>query len=155
MKTFNLQQPDSVTGIIHEAPFVSAYSRPPVRPTITCTTDLTVQSFKEECDINSIMEQYQATGIIDHRNLLEPQWGEVPDFDFHTAENLLLEARDKFNALPSNIRERFQNQPAAMMAFLQDEANRAEGESLGLLAPRLPVQVEAPTPPLPPAKPEV
>ncbi|WNK14274.1 MAG: internal scaffolding protein [Microvirus sp.] len=153
MKSHPFKQSGSISGILHEAPFASAYTDAPVRPVIVCTTDLTIQSFKTECDINHIMAQYQATGIIDHLNRLPPQWGDAPDYDFHTAENLLLEARDKFNALPSQVRERFGNQPANMMAFLQDEANRTEGEQLGLLAPRLPIQVEAPTPPPSPAKP--
>ncbi|WNK14280.1 MAG: internal scaffolding protein [Microvirus sp.] len=152
MKTTPFKQSGSVSGILHDAPFASAYTDAPCRPTIVCTTDLTVQSFKEECDINHIMATYQATGIVDHFNRLQPQWGEAPDYDFHTAENMLLEARDKFDALPSNIRERFGNEPANMMAFLQSEKNRPEGELLGLLAPRAPIQVEAPATPIPPAK---
>ncbi|WNK14285.1 MAG: internal scaffolding protein [Microvirus sp.] len=151
----SIKQSNAATGVIPDSPFVSAYAEQPIRPTVHCTEDLTIQSFKEECDINHIMEQYQATGIIDHVNLLTPQWGEVPDYDYHMAENLLIEARDKFGALPSNVRERFHNSPLELMEFLQSEENRSEGEKLGLIAPRLPIQVEAPTPPepLPSAKP--
>lgn len=116
--------------------FRSAYGSERVRPTVICTVDMARQEFKEECDINVIMRQYEATGIVDHLNRLSPQWGEVPSFDFRESMEMVREAQEKFDALPSRVRERFGNDPHQMMLFLGDEDNRAEGEKLGLLTPR-------------------
>lgn len=136
-------------GQLECAPFVSAYSIRPLRPTLDCDPleDRTDQSFARECDINFIMKQYEEIGVVEHLNRLQPQWGEVPDFDFHASMEMIREAELKFEALPASLRDRFGNDPHNFMEFFTREENRAEGERLGLLTPR-PVP---PPPPPPPA----
>ena len=48
-------------------------------------------------------------------------------------------------ALPSRVRRRFDNDPAELMEFLADEANREEAVMLGLIEKEEPVQ-PAPAP---------
>lgn len=133
--------------------FLSAYSEDRPRPVLICNPedDRTDQFFREECDINTIMKQYESYGVIDHLNRLEPQWADVPEFDYRESVHLICEAEAKFGALPAILRARFDNDPHAFLEFFNREENRAEGEKLGLLVPRAPAPT-APTPPTPPAE---
>ena len=99
---------------------------------------VTKQEFRSECDINNIMGKYIGQGI------MPAPWSNPPvarygDFseaaDYHTAQNIILMARQRFESLPSRLRERFGNDPAQLLAFLDDQANRPEAEKLGLVAP--------------------
>lgn len=89
--------------------------------------------FAEECDINRIMARYTRTGVLPSTR----SGGTYGDFtgvtDFLDAQNRVLNAQREFDALPSNIRERFRNSPAVLIEFLQDESNRPEAEKLGLV----------------------
>jgi phage internal scaffolding protein len=100
------------------------------------TPSMTKQQFKDECDINVIMAQYQQTGIIDFLNKHEPQYIDCTGFDFDQAQYTVAQAQSLFNDLPSSIRARFENQPSAFLNFVQDENNRGEAEKLGLVRPR-------------------
>ena len=46
---------------------------------------------------------------------------------------MLSNARESFAMLPSSIRKRFDNDPGLLLAFLDDENNREEAFSLGLI----------------------
>lgn len=106
----------------------------------------TKQQFKDECDINRIMKRYQQTGVIDHVNRAQPRFGDLETVDFQTAMNLVIDAEQRFLALPAEVRDRFGNDPARLLAFVGDEKNRAEAVKLGLLDPPA-----APVPPPSPA----
>lgn len=93
------------------------------------------QEFKAECDINNIMKRYETTGQLTHLAKRSPMWGDVPSMDFQQSLQLVLNARADFAALPSAIRDRFANDPAKLLAFLQDANNREEGIRLGLIDP--------------------
>lgn len=126
--------------------FVTAYG-PKNRSAVVTRDDRTIQSFKDECDINKILASYAATGQLTHVNPNPPQWGEVTATDFQTAMQTVIDARSAFDALPAKVRDRFDSDPAKLLAFLRNPENRAEAVSLGLLnAPVTPT----PTPPPPP-----
>jgi len=93
----------------------------------------TKQSFKKECDINAIMAKYQKTGAITHFAKHSPQYGIADGQTFQDAMNLVCEAQEMFNELPSSIRSRFGNDPAAFLDFVNDEGNADEMEKLGLI----------------------
>lgn len=123
--------------------YPSAYS-PKIKSSIHFDPllDRTKQSFKDECDINVILRRYAATGQLDHLNLRTPLYGEIQPVDFQQAMGLVVEARAMFQALPAEVRDRFQNDPAKLLAFVSDEKNRPEAERLGLV-------VKKSTPPAP------
>lgn len=100
--------------------------------------DRTRQSFKDECDINVIMKRYAATGQLDHMNTRAPIWGEVPDLDFNAAMHIVVRAREDFERLPANVRDRFANDPAQLLLFISKPENQAEAEKLGLTVPKAP-----------------
>lgn len=132
--------------VFSQIPFRHAYG-PKLRSALAFTgPGRTHQSFKDDCDINIIMSRYQQTGVIEHLAKRPPMWGDVPNLDFHQAMGLLIEAREKFDSLPSAVRERFGNDPLKMVDFLKDAANRQEAEKLGLLTPREPARGAPDTP---------
>ena len=78
------------------------------------------QSFRDECNINNIMKQFEKTGLIAHQRLTG---GSYDDFigspEYHDAMNQILDAQASFEALPAKIRARFGNDPAAFLDFAQ------------------------------------
>lgn len=97
---------------------------------------MTQQQFKDECDINRIMDRYLRTGVLSDP-LQQRQPGTYGDFselgDYMEHMNKVVEAREMFEALPAKVRERFANNPANMIEFVMDSDNRAEAIKLGLL----------------------
>lgn len=97
---------------------------------------MTQQQFADECDINRIMDRYMRTGCLsDPLSQMRP--GTYGDFselgDYMENMNKVIEARNMFEALPAKVRERFGNNPGAMIDFVMDPNNQNEAISLGLL----------------------
>lgn len=111
----------------------SAFDTPPDEGIGDFPPTLSQQQFKDECDINVIMDRYTATGQA-------PQFvgAFFDDFsdvrEFHEAQNILLAAQEEFLSLPARVRERFNNDPGRLLEFVNDEANREEAAKLGLLS---------------------
>lgn len=94
---------------------------------------LAQQQFKDECDINTILERFNVTGQLPV-GPLQPQFGDFSGItDYQTALNAVLDAQESFDALPARVRERFANDPAAFVDFCLDAANRDEMKALGLI----------------------
>lgn len=106
-----------------------------VRVGLACSVeeDMCQQSFKEECDINTIVRRFGLTGVMPEtmRMPLNGDFTNVPDFQ--TALNMVREASDEFMRLPAEVRKRFGNDPGELMVFLEDEKNREEAVKLGLV----------------------
>lgn len=97
---------------------------------------LTVQNEIENCDINNIMKKYEKTGLIDHVREHPGQYVDlVAPESYHAALNVILEAQSSFHQLPAALRKRFNNDPAEMLAFTQDDKNIPEMRELGMLPP--------------------
>lgn len=117
-------------------------------PRVTFTTDkksLTHQSMADECDINRIMAKFQKTGILDHRNSFEGQYGDFTNApeDYHSSMNAVLSAETMFKSLPSSVRKKFQNDPGQFIDFVGDPANKKEMISMGLAYPEKPGATDA------------
>jgi len=94
---------------------------------------LAQQHYKDECDINNILRQFNITGLLPEQPL-SPRYGDFSGIgDYHTALNRVIAAQDEFDGLPANIRARFDNDPANLIEFLENEKNRPEAEELGLV----------------------
>jgi len=137
------------------------FIRKPYGPTIPVRLvndeeSMTHQSFKEECDINTIMAKYKRTGLITHVNEHQGQYGQFVDVqDYQTSMNQIIDAQNAFMELPAALRKRFNNDAGDFLAFVQDPKNADEMVDLGL-RPRPPAEprTEASPPPAPPPKPE-
>lgn len=98
---------------------------------------LTHQEFKEECDINTIIDRF---GI--GENPIEAQkWvtnvdiSDAPD-NYMDVMNQLNAARDQFMSLPAKVRSTFDNDPSRFVDFVSDPANIDEMVRLGLASER-------------------
>lgn len=105
----------------------------------------TKQADKEACDINNILRRYEKTGILSDMILENPQYGDFSDVaSFQEACQVVRVAEEQFGALSARVRERFGNDPANMLAFCADPANRAEMVDLGLAVAPSPATPTAP-----------
>lgn len=103
------------------------------------TPSLTRQADAEDCDINVMMAKYQATGIEPRVNPRAPQWGDFSSVvGFQEALNIVRQSEADFMLLPAEVRDRFGNDPAGLLRFLEDPANREEAERLGIVVPPAP-----------------
>lgn len=103
---------------------------------IDCSKDvpLTQQSAKDECDINLIVEKAKRGAIVSHVNPAAPQYGSLIGFpSFREALDIVTKAQLAFAALDARIRDRFANDPAKLVDFLQDSKNLEEAIALGLV----------------------
>lgn len=118
--------------------FYTLYNKPPQIDLRFEKPTLTKQAPANEVDINTIMDRYERNG-----ELPQPRPAVYGDAlavgDFETAMNIVNAGREAFEALPAKLRDRFANDPARFLAFVNDEANYDEALSLGLVEPR-PVQ---------------
>ena len=99
----------------------------------------TKQSFKEQCDVNSIIARFQSTGVPQHLNQGQASFGDFSNVDdYHSAMNKVRTAELGFSELPSALRSRFGNDPARLVEFLQDPENLDEAIELGLASKPVP-----------------
>ncbi len=94
------------------------------------------QSFVDECDINFIMNKWKRTGELPPDHKQPPTYGDFTNVaDYMQAQNSILQADQAFGALPAWMRARFQNDPAELIAFVDDPQNLEEAQKLGLVEP--------------------
>lgn len=113
------------------------------------------QQFKDECDINTIIERFGLSGELP-QNLRVPLVGEFAEVgDYQQALNKLIEADDAFMQMPANIRARFGNDAGAFVDFVSDERNVEQAREWGLTRPqeaaRAPIEVRVMAEPVPTA----
>lgn len=106
----------------------------------------TQQQFKDEVDTNKIITRYQQTGQIriDARKAMYGDFTNVTNFN--DAMNQLAYAQQAFDQLPAAIRDRFNNDPAQMLRFLDDPTQRDEAVRLGLAVAPTPAKAPPPAP---------
>lgn len=114
---------------------ISAYSPKKRLRTTFSTKGRTKQAFKAECDINNILSRFLRTGVMDFANKNQARYGDCTGVEYQAAMCTVAAAKSMFNDLPAHIRNRFENEPAQFLDFVQDEKNREEAAALGLLKP--------------------
>jgi len=101
------------------------------------------QQFKDNCDINRIMDRARHTGQIPMTGRQPLNMGgdfEVPSIDFMYAQNLVIDTRRAFDALPAKIRKEFNNDPYQLVRAVEDPNMREKLIELGVLnKPPVPV----------------
>lgn len=95
---------------------------------------MTVQADAETLDINYIVKQFGVTGQLPF-GAAPPEYADYTDLpdDYHSAMTFIRENDDLFSQLPSNLRDRFNNNTADFLDFISDSNNRAEAIRLGLI----------------------
>lgn len=90
------------------------------------------QHQKDEVDINQIMARYVKTGVIDHVAQYKGQYTENRETDYHSAMNLITRADQMFLDLPSQVREKFSNDPGKFLEFVENPDNHSKLTEMGL-----------------------
>lgn len=82
------------------------------------------QSFKKQCNINLIMEQYAKTGMLPYQSTQTPQFIDCSQVtDLQTAFSIANNAIESFNSLPPEVRKAMDNNPANLESFILDKDN--------------------------------
>lgn len=95
---------------------------------IKCADD----SFREECDVNTILRRFMKTGEIEYRKNPGVYQDVSEISDLEGSLNQINKANAAFDALPADIRFRFGNSPIEMINFLQNPENYEESIKMGL-----------------------
>lgn len=126
-------------------------TRPYPRKLIKFTQESkTHQSFHKECNINSIMANYEKSGLLTHTNNREPAFGDFSEMpSYQDSLDLIIHSQSLFDKLPALVRKRFHNDPVEFLEFAQNSENQAEMVKLGLATLKEPHEPkpEKPTPP--------
>ena len=104
---------------------------------------LAQQQFLEETDINEIVRRFGVTGQVPVTMRMPMAEDFVGITDYHTAMNAVRAGQESFDALPAELRERFENDPGKFVEFCLDPKNKDEAVELGLAVPS---PVVSPTP---------
>lgn len=122
----------------------------PEREGVEVKGSMTVQSSKDECDINVIVKRFGVTGMLPIVPM-PPSAAEFSEvFDFQSAMNVVAEATQSFGALDANVRKRFNNDPHDYVQFCLERdkkgalVNLVEMRKMGLAVPEKEI---APVPP--------
>lgn len=93
----------------------------------------TKQCFKDEVNINNIVNKYIKYGKLPDMIQRDPQFGDFSDVpSYQESLNILQKANDQFMELPAIVRKKFGNDPLQMLDFVSDPANKEEMYDLGL-----------------------
>lgn len=129
-----------------DLPFFTRFHHPVSSVRVLVSPSRTRQEYKRECDINYILARVGA-GL---QQLVPPDAAyvdvsEIPA-DYQECLAKIADTAERFAALPSALRERFENNPSKLLAFLANESNRAEAEKLGLIISKSAAQAAAEPP---------
>lgn len=109
---------------------------------LDCSQDKgrTQQQFKEETDINTIVERFGISGEMPPTMAFPTEQDFTETFDFQTSMNVIVQARESFMTLPAKARARFQNDPQQFMEFMHNDENVEEAIKMGLAIKREPIE---------------
>ncbi|AZL82816.1 internal scaffolding protein [Apis mellifera associated microvirus 16] len=100
---------------------------------VTGDETLVKQSFKDECDINLIVERNKATGLLTHVREGQPMYGDFTAVtNYEAALQVVIEAENMFADLPSHVRDFFANNPAEFVNFASNPENADKLVEMGL-----------------------
>lgn len=108
---------------------------------------MTIQSEKDNCDINVIMNRYATCGTpLPYRtDGVQPVYADVSELgDYMENFQRCKQAEEMFNNLPSALRKELDNNPANLLPFIQDEKNKERCYEYGLLNKPIVEALEAP-----------
>lgn len=95
----------------------------------------TIQSAKDDSDINIIVRRFGITGQMPGISRM-PSYGDFRGVaDFKSAMNVIRDTEEMFMALPSGLRKKFGNDPQNYLEFVTNPDNIEEMRKLGLAKP--------------------
>jgi len=119
----------------------------------TTGESLTQQSHAAAADVRNIIKQYDRTGLIANVNKGIAQYGDYSEInEYAEALNMVREAEQSFQEIPSHIREQFNNNAGLFFEFATNPKNSEKMVEMGLAqAPQKELEVSTKSDPAPPA----
>lgn len=113
--------------------FNTRYNPPESPALIFEQPSMTDRSFRDECDINHIVQRCMQTGVLPQvEGGVYGDFVDLPD-NLQDSYALIQDAGDRFMQLSSDVRREFNNDPMQLLTFLQNPANRQRAGELGLI----------------------
>ena len=111
------------------------HDRRPVKLKMLPGEGRTEQQHVDACNINNILKRYKQTGVLQHITDVKKRFADVTGEDFHHYMTIVAEAETLFEEQPSEIRNRFKNDPGAFLDFVHDPENAKELVEMNLALP--------------------
>jgi len=97
---------------------------------------MTKQAPGDDANINTIMGKFRKTGVIPNLNLKQPVYADFSEAtDYLTAHNSLMAANERFFELPSRLRKACDNDPAKLIAYVNNPDNHDDLVEFGVIQP--------------------
>ena len=133
--------------------FHTVYDRPIVVGSSNEEPSRTLQQFKDEADVNYLIQRYMKTGMF-YNPLTQTARKRIPDFGdyssigtFAEQQQHLISVYEEFSLMPAKVRERFSNNPALFVEFAGDPKNIKECMKMGIFVDTsVPAKTELPPP---------
>lgn len=116
-------------------------SNDPVTGELVYLPSMTKQEFQYECDVNNVVKQFKPHHMqaMLAANLASGAYTDLPDaYDYQDALHMVRDAEERFLTMPAKVRDRFGQDPANFLAFINNPDNLDEARTLGLAAPAAP-----------------
>lgn len=112
----------------------SYFDQPPRNHLRITSVSMTEQSHARDCDINRLVSQYQRSGVLgDPSTYREMVYGNFSEIgSYHEQMQVMKDAKEKFDALPSNIRDAFGNDPGRLIDAVLDPSQKEKLQALGV-----------------------
>lgn len=95
------------------------------------------QEFKDEVDINTIAKRFGLTGELPENVPMVLQGDFTQVVNFQGAWDLIVKARESFQAMPAEVRAEFDNDAAKFVEFTSNPKNFDRVAELGLVRPEV------------------
>lgn len=123
--------------------FFTRFSPPPNVGFSSSSPSLTLQSDLKDSLVENVLARHVA-GLERPRTPIFGDFSHTPK-DFAEAYEIFSDASERFSQLPSEVRDRFANDPLKLLTFLSDPRNREEAIRLNLVTDRASGPVEGST----------
>lgn len=97
---------------------------------------VTDQAALREADVNEIVRRYDVSVYLDgpNANYINAAFGTgITGQPYSDLMNLVVAAREAFEGMPADLKNRFHHDPQELLEFLQDAGNQAEAVELGIV----------------------
>lgn len=96
-------------------------------------SSMTDQSFKKDCDVNTVIARFKKTGQITHLARTQGVYADLSETkDLLSSIMEVQRANDAFMTLPSQLRAKLNNSPADFIEWINDPKNDEEAIKYGL-----------------------
>lgn len=113
--------------------FRTAYNKPVFKPFHTTGSSLTEQQWKDHNNVSVLMQTYTQTKDPSIFQRTKAFYGDYTNIgDYESCLNQVIEAKESFDSLPSDLRAKFRNDPRKFYEFVTDPANQDKLQDIGL-----------------------